>query len=552
MQFESIGYVYILPVVCTFGIAGNIFTLVVLFRERFQGTAYSYLKAIAALDLMSLVFVLPTITRCSQCPLRDSYFGPVFEAYLHVFVGDVFVKSSFWTVVIFTAERCITSCFPASVLSLLIQRRAWGGREGAVTRNPSNHRHSVATSVAIVMLVVAIENTPTFWNYTIREHEVVRREIVKQNGFFRFYIWFDAVFSCLIPSFALIFLNITLIRFLIKRDRRPPAPSAFTVPTTIQHIIIPLELTPQHHRGMSSSHLAAATPISRRTRREQTRILVTLVGIIILLLATILPIFALNLVGHYAELHSRDFLTSRMIISILLAVNSSGNFILYCMLNPRFWALFKAIFGLDRCGSFCCPCSCKSYCRTTSQQTPARIVVSRVTPLHSQHHSQLRPPNSPQAQELREVNTTNFDRNTDTENEGTENFTTATTTTLPGTSFNLYGANAKLGNQLGVWSTMPLSPSCSYSSGPLCSGQSCRGASSSRAKEEQDLYKFSKAILNRRFYHAARKIMAQLRTDGNSTNCVARSDLPVSHVKQVLSTDDLENKGPEKSIATKI
>ncbi|KAK3788055.1 hypothetical protein RRG08_051127 [Elysia crispata] len=375
MEYETIGYVLVLPLLCTFGIAGNIVTLVVLFKERFQGVAYSYLKAIAALDLLSLIFVLPTVTRCSACALRDSSFGPIFEAYLHVFVGDVFVKSSFWTVLIFTAERCVTSCFPTSVLSLLVYRQVWRGREGGVQRNLTNQRHSVAASVTLVLAVAAIENLPTFWNYRIENHDVIRRDIVKRHAFFRFYIWFDAIFSCLIPSLALIILNATLIKFLTRRSRRPPVPAAFTVagpgPST--------EVSP---RQVAVNPQASVGPVSRRYRREQTRILVTLVGIILLMLATILPIFVLNLVGQYAPFTSREFLNSRLTISILLAVNCSGNFVLYCMLNPRFWSLFKTIFRIGRCS---CSCSC---CCCSTHQPATRIIVTRVGPAHC-HHRQL-------------------------------------------------------------------------------------------------------------------------------------------------------------------
>ncbi|RUS82995.1 hypothetical protein EGW08_009232 [Elysia chlorotica] len=382
MEYETICYMFVLPILCTFGIAGNIVTLVVLFKERFQGVAYSYLKAIAALDLLSLVFVLPTVTRCSECALRDSNFGPIFEAYLHVFIGDVFVKSSFWTVLIFTTERCVTSCFPTSFLSLLLHRQVWRGREGGVQRNLVNQGHSVTASVTIVLAVAAVENLPTFWNYRIENHNVVRRDILEQHAFFRFYIWFDAIFSCLIPSVALIFLNATLIRFLRRRGRRPAAPSTFIVngPGTS------VELNPQDPSAGAQSSL---TPLARRSGREQTRILVTLICIIILMLATILPIFVLNLIGQYAPFTSRQFLNSRVTISILLAVNCSGNFVLYCMLNPRFWALFKTMFRLDRCTFSCnsCRCSCSCCCCAVHPPT-ARIIVTRVAPAHFHHHQQ--------------------------------------------------------------------------------------------------------------------------------------------------------------------
>ncbi|GFN96396.1 FMRFamide receptor-like [Plakobranchus ocellatus] len=354
LSYESAGYVIILPAVCLFGIAGNILNLVVLIKDKIQGTAYSYLKALAILDLLSLAFILPIITRCSTCILRDSHFGPFFEAYIHVFIGDVFIKSSIWTVVVFTAERCITSCFPTSALSLLVQKRIWGGATVGVRGSLGNQRQSAVTNVLLIVLVLAIENSPTFWKYEIQNNVVVRGADFEQNVFFRFYDWFDALFSCLIPSLTLIILNIILITFLRKRGENAQT-SESTAATQTSGL---------HPHSYVPGNTGPA--VVRRSRGEQTRILVTLVGIVILSLSTILPTFIIQLIGQYSTFAACNFFNLRVTNSILLAVNCSGNFVLYCMLNRRFWASFKKVFGLYNC---------------SHPQHTTRIIVTRILPI---------------------------------------------------------------------------------------------------------------------------------------------------------------------------
>ncbi|GFS04662.1 peptide receptor GPCR [Elysia marginata] len=507
MEYESIGYVIILPVLCTFGIFGNITTLIVLFKEKFQGVAYSYLKAIAALDLMSLVFVFLTVTRCSNCVLRDSHFGPFFEAYLYVFIGDVFVKSSFWTVLIFTAERCITSCFSTSALSLFIQRRVWGGREGGVMGNTFNQRHSVTASVAVVVVVAAIENSPRFWNYSIEDDEVVRRDIVEQHAFFKFYTWFDAVVMCLIPSVALIVLNAILIKFLRRRDRRPSAPSAFVVAGSGPSA----ELRPHQ---VSASQPVPVTHTTRRSKREQTRILVTLVGIIILMLATILPIFVLNLVGQDARFFSHEFLNSRITISILLAVNCSGNFVLYCMLNPRFWGLFKTTFALDRCNrtSCCCCYCCFCRCSSSAHQPATQIIVTRVAPTHfHHHHQQLQRLSVSQPYDQALENNTNLGTQATTSgiNTGTTTLQTASVT------HNTHGTDsAKLRLE---------APSPKQKRSKLCS----------RPRTREMLP--AESTPDRRFYQLVLRVINDLRSSQPSSSTLSRQDA----TSQPLSGKDM-------------
>ena len=54
------GYTYIIPCVCTFGIICNIVNLSVLASRRLKESPYTYLTALAYVDLLTLLFTLTT------------------------------------------------------------------------------------------------------------------------------------------------------------------------------------------------------------------------------------------------------------------------------------------------------------------------------------------------------------------------------------------------------------------------------------------------------------------------------------------------------------
>ena len=58
-QVERIGYMYIVPIICSFGVILNLFTIVVLSTKGFQGPPVLLLKGLAAADIVTTAVTLP-------------------------------------------------------------------------------------------------------------------------------------------------------------------------------------------------------------------------------------------------------------------------------------------------------------------------------------------------------------------------------------------------------------------------------------------------------------------------------------------------------------
>ena len=59
LQVERIGYLYVVPIICSFGVLFNICTVVVLSRKGFQGPSVLLLKGLACADIVTTAITLP-------------------------------------------------------------------------------------------------------------------------------------------------------------------------------------------------------------------------------------------------------------------------------------------------------------------------------------------------------------------------------------------------------------------------------------------------------------------------------------------------------------
>ena len=66
-------------------------------------------------------------------------------------------------------------------------------------------------------------------------------------------------------------------------------------------------------------------------------------GIIGLFLATMVPCSIMQLIGVDLEYGSTVYTHLQQIVTVLVTLNFSGNFLLYCLLNHRFWVVAKTV-----------------------------------------------------------------------------------------------------------------------------------------------------------------------------------------------------------------
>lgn len=301
MEYSArvVGYLILVPFICIFGIIGNIVNILILHKGPFSGAAYVYLKGLAFYDMLSLIFILPICAiRCPVCTVAEHSWS-VYEAYIYIPVGDIFIKASVVTTVVFTIERCLMICFNNHF------------------RFEVKKTKSAIITVSLIGVFCTVENIPTFWMYHISINGSIVQTDFASSTFFAFYGWLDAVLFQFIPMIVLFIFNIILIIYLrkhrlVRRDLQTPTQIA-----------------------------------QKKYNLEQTRMVFLLIGIIVLFFLTMVPSSVMQLIGYSIQFGSDVFTKFQVTTTVLIALNFSCNFLLYCAINKRFWMTFKRI---------CCCC----------------------------------------------------------------------------------------------------------------------------------------------------------------------------------------------------
>lgn len=329
LHFEIVTYLFLVPAICIFGIVGNVLTLVVLIGGQFSGGAFVYLKGLSIFDLLGLIFILPIcLVRCPVCDLENDYALNFYGAYVYICIGDIFLKASVWTTMLLTIERCLVIVFRKQ---LHVSSR--------------KSRFPVFALVGI-FIFTTVENIPTIYAFSIDKTDgsVTLTDYGKSAGY-EMYSWFDALLFQFAPFPVLFIFNIILAVYLIQ------------------------------HREVSK-RLKASIPHSYLEYRftAERRTLLMLTGIVGLFLVTMVPCSVMQLVGIDLDYGSDLYTHFQMAVTVLVSLNFSCNFLLYCLLNQRFWHVLKSLL---------CPC-----CLMQNRVKPANVV-----PISTKRSSGLRQSN---------------------------------------------------------------------------------------------------------------------------------------------------------------
>ena len=319
LQLEIVTYLFLVPIICVFGIVGNILTLAVLIRGQFAGGAFVYLKGLSIFDLLSLVFILPIcLVRCPVCDFEDKYAFSFYGAYVYICIGDIFLKASVWTTMLLTVERCVVIVFK---------------RQLHVSSRKSRFPFFALVGI---LVFTTVENIPTIYAFSIDKSDgsVMVTDYGRSTAY-ELYSWVDALLFQFVPFVVLFIFNIILAIYLI------------------QHREVSKRLEPSFPQSFLDYRFTA----ERRT-------LLMLTGIIGLFLVTMVPCSVMQLIGIDVDYGSDLYTQFQMAVTVLISLNFSCNFLLYCFLNQRFWQVLKSLL---------CPC-----CLVQNRVTPAGIVSASV------------------------------------------------------------------------------------------------------------------------------------------------------------------------------
>ena len=301
-------YGYVLPLVCMFGIVGNILNLAILTRRKLQKSfktleqaANVCLIALALSDFMFCLFAFPTTFLPSNDLFEEKGFLLYYRIYCTGFI-NIFILTSTWLTVTMSVERYLAICHPFKNTFFLTIKRT-------------------KVIIVIVYILSIIFNIPVFWRYDLTEVTCDNKSTVlfqpmsvplgHSATFESIYRVLWAIVGNIVPLVLLVGFNILLCRKIHKSYK-------------FRQKFRQEDQQPQSDPGQTLT--------------------ITLVVIVVMFLILVAPS---EMVMHAGQIsHSGNnptFKTIEVIFNFMQSVNFSLNFVLYCIISSYFRRTLKYI-----------------------------------------------------------------------------------------------------------------------------------------------------------------------------------------------------------------
>ena len=307
-----------LPIICIFGIFGNMLNLLVLTRKQLQSSmdqleksAHMGLVALAVSDMLFCVVALPRgFIKSSFIHTEDrSFVSFYYEAYYEPFL-NIFIFSSTWLTVVMATGRYLAICHPLHARWFVDLK-------------------STRIAILTVFFVSVAFNMPRFFSLKVLEGNCTAickcyytedSDLFLNRKFIDIYMFMWAILGVFIPLALMACCNICLIRALQKSNRMRRMYRA-------------------NQPSVDSSH----------------RLTVTLIAIVVFFLILVTPSEIRKFMYFIYKTHSSHdqqsewvfhfIMTGATVTNFLQAVNFTVNFILYCVINVHFRKTIKQIFS---------------------------------------------------------------------------------------------------------------------------------------------------------------------------------------------------------------
>lgn len=288
-------YRYLTPTICFIGIICNIFNLLVLSQYELKESPYTYLCGLACSDLNALLlsFILFVFGWKS-----DNYYWKAYECYIFFPLVNVFTTSSVWLTVMLTIERFLFVRYPLWAKAKL-------------------DRASAKVKVFCIYVAALLINIPRCLVFKVDKNSkggYIRTSTAFRNGNIFFVTHW--VHNALIHFLPLIILSIANIYLVVA----------------VQKARLDRKKLDIRNNREAAAH------------REQSRLTITLISIICLMLLALIPsAFADLPVASFVfgpkfgpEYKDSGYYLLQYISNTLVLCNMSLNFVLYCAFNARF------------------------------------------------------------------------------------------------------------------------------------------------------------------------------------------------------------------------
>ncbi|CAG2103960.1 unnamed protein product [Medioppia subpectinata] len=305
----------LVPIIMIIGVIGNSITIVIMTRRKMRSSTNSYLAALATFDMLYLIFIF-YLSLSAYPNIKDVqyyyywYFWP-----FAIMIADASSNTSIWLTVTFTIERYIAVCHPIRGKVLCTESRA-------------------KRVILCVFLICFTFTLPTPFEWVVVEKnstetgrvylQAIFSELGQNDLYRTVYYYLNVLLFALIPFLSLAIFNAFLIRSVhVSRKQRN---------TMIQ--------------GEASAKMDPTT-------KQESRITIMLIAVVILFLMCQLPTASVLIYSVFYNVEAEETNTGCLmrglgnIFNFLLAINATGNFVLYCLLSQKYRRTFLAIF---------CPC----------------------------------------------------------------------------------------------------------------------------------------------------------------------------------------------------
>ena len=302
---------YVPPVLLIFGTFGNVVSFFILMKNVKKASTYSYLSALAVMDLLVLYIGLLTLW------IGQFTFEIKNQANwlckLIVFLGYVCSDTSVWLIIAVTAERFFVVYFPLQAPRLC------------------NVKNARIVIVGITLLFSSI-NCHLLWSVELEvghyNDTVIKQCHAKGNYTLLVHViwpWVDAAFYSFVPFVLILVFNILIIRqvFMAKKTRS----KMLTLSACQRHLVKPSKYKNQCETSRKITCMLLVISF--------TFLLTTLPVNIILIVSTVDTSYK-EQVEPFAKMQLANALTT-----LLMYTNHCINFYLYCATGRKFREQFR-------------------------------------------------------------------------------------------------------------------------------------------------------------------------------------------------------------------
>ncbi|XP_012273214.1 uncharacterized protein LOC105695828 [Orussus abietinus] len=297
-------YSVIIPTISGLGILGNALILAVLGGATLKASTYTYLAVLAGADLVTCALLL------FSGLARGIFWGErgwlEFDAFVHLPLGSVSSNIAVWAAVCVTLDRLILISGPPKC------------------KPPRFCDDKVAKKLMISCCFFSLMvNIPYCFIYTYNDDGHLTTTRFFESWLYDVQNWFQLAMFGLVPAVFLLVGNGIMCHAVRKAMRQR-------------------ELFMKRRKIREGNCL-----------RDQTRLTITLVGIVFIFLVGEFPTHLASRRSAASILYGGDvnkidehFMERfRMCCTVLNAISSSANFILYCLLSPHFLRNLKNLAG---------------------------------------------------------------------------------------------------------------------------------------------------------------------------------------------------------------